>query len=59
MWPRFDSWTQCHMWVEFLLVLVLASRGFSLDTLGGGMSFQFLTEKRDAHFRGACLRKVS
>ena len=19
MWPAFDSWTQCHMWIEFVL----------------------------------------
>ena len=31
-WPGFDSWTRRHMWLSLLLVLVLASRGFSPGT---------------------------
>ena len=32
-WPGFDSRTQRHVWVEFILfVFVLALRGFSLHT---------------------------
>ena len=35
VWPGFKFWRQCHMWVEFvclLLVLSLALRGFSPGT---------------------------
>ena len=28
MWPRFNSPTRCHKWVEFVLVLFSASRVF-------------------------------
>ena len=29
VWPGFDSWTQRHMWVEFVVGSLLAPRGFS------------------------------
>ena len=29
MWPGFDSWTRCHMWVEFVVGSLLCSEGFS------------------------------
>ena len=29
MWPGFDSRTRRHMWVEFVVVLYSAPRGFS------------------------------
>ena len=32
MWPGFDSRTQRHMWVEFVVGSLLATRGFSLGT---------------------------
>ena len=28
MWPRFDSQTQCHMWVEFVELLLCSERLF-------------------------------
>ena len=34
MWPGFDSRTQRHIWVEFVVGLVLAPRGFSPGTPG-------------------------
>ena len=33
MWPRVDSRSQRHMWVEFVVGSLLAPRGFSLCTL--------------------------
>ena len=38
MWPRFNSRSQCHMWVKLLLVLVLAPRVF-LRVLQGCLLF--------------------
>ena len=29
MWPGFDSWTWCHMWVEFVVCSCPCSEGFS------------------------------
>ena len=30
MWPGFKPWTQCHMWVEFVVGSCPCSEGFSL-----------------------------
>ena len=32
MFPGFDSWTRCHMWVEFVVGSLLCSEGFSPGT---------------------------
>ena len=29
MWPGFDSWVRCHMWVEFVVGSRPCSEGFS------------------------------
>ena len=29
MWPRFDSWSWCHAWVEFVVGSRPCSEGFS------------------------------
>ena len=31
-WPRFNSWTRCHMWVVFVVGSLLAPGGFSPGT---------------------------
>ena len=35
VWPGFDSWTQRHMWGDFVVGSLLAPRGFSRDTAFG------------------------
>ena len=32
VWPGFNSWTQCHMWVEFVVGSRPFSEGFSLSS---------------------------
>ena len=33
MWPRYDSWAWCHMWVEFVFGSRPCSKGFSPGSL--------------------------
>ena len=58
VWPEFESWHQCHMWVEFVVGSLPCSKrffsgysGFPLSLKTNTFKFQFDLERTDTFQR--------